>query len=176
LPGARPYRGQLGARQVSTALVDRPDKAPFAAGGMPISWARAWFGGAETGPSGQRCRPFRRVVAALGGWISPATFQAILLAKARGAVRMPRTTQAAGVKAPRLYAMAKRLPAEDKEGTLRCHSGGIGQADVNQPGGSAPKASMQLHLRLPAVRHHPHQRSPQHRRMPMQRCLMHLIK
>jgi len=116
------------------------------------------------------------VVADLGGWISPATFQAISLAKARGAVRMPQTIQAAGVTAPRFHAMAKRLPAKDKEGTLRCHSGGIGQADVSQPGGSAPKASMQLHLRLPAIRHHPHQRSPQHRRMPMQSCLMHLIE
>ena len=160
IAGRAALQAPIGARQVSTALLDRPDKAPFAAGGTPTSWAGAWFGGAETGPSGQRCRLFCCVVAALGGWISPATFQAILHAKARGAVRMPRITQAAGVNAPRFHAMANRLPAEDKEGALRCHSGGIGQADVSRPGGSAPKASMQLHLRLPPVRDHPHQRSP----------------
>ncbi len=116
IAGRAALQGPIGARQVSTALLDRPDKAPFAAGGMPISWARAWFSGAETGPSGQRCRLFRCVVAALGGWISPATFQAILHAKARSAVRMPRTTQAAGVNAPRFHAMANRLPAEERKG------------------------------------------------------------
>jgi hypothetical protein len=37
-------------------------------------------------------------------------------------------------------------------------------------------ASMQLHLRLPAIRDHPNQGSPQHRRVTMQRGLVHLIK
>jgi hypothetical protein len=35
---------------------------------------------------------------------------------------------------------------------------------------------MQLYLRLPAVRHQPDQRFPKYRRMPMQRCLVHLVE